>query len=61
MSDTKHSDPHPTKAEALAQLENEPLSCVTWMENGKLMSAIYWNGRRHIQPADAKFNWSKKQ
>jgi len=24
-----------------------------------LMSAIYWSGRRRIQPADLKRNWSK--
>lgn len=59
MSNTEHPKPHPSKKAALEQLAKEPLSCVTWLEGGVLMSAIYWNGRRRIQKADQKFDWTK--
>lgn len=42
-----------TKKEALAFLEDNPLHCVAWYEGKKRMSAIYWRGKRRIQPFDA--------
>lgn len=45
-----------TRKEALAYLEKTALCCVQWPEKGKLMSAIYWNGKRRIQPADQPVN-----
>lgn len=47
---------HETKALALDALTKAPLSCVTWMEGKVKMSAIYWNGKRRIQKADAAVN-----
>jgi hypothetical protein len=52
---------HTDKKAALAYLENNALACVTWPEDGKIMSAIYWNGKRRIQPADKKVNWTKQK
>jgi hypothetical protein len=47
-----------SRSHAFETLEKYPLSCVLWTENGKRMSAIYWNGRRHVQPADKKVRWT---
>lgn len=47
---------HETKKAAFAELCKKPLSCVFWMEGQVKMSAIYWNGKRRIQKADAKIN-----
>lgn len=52
---TKH---FATRKEALAFLSANALHCVTWPENGHTMSAIYWSGKRRIQLAAAKINWS---
>lgn len=48
-----------SRREAFAGLDEAPLSCVTWDEKAVKMSAIYWNGKRRVQPADKKRNWSK--
>lgn len=50
-----------SKTEALKTLEGKPLSCVTWNEKGVVMSAIYWNGKRRVQKAETKINWSIKE
>lgn len=50
---------HLTRKEALAHLAKNALGCVTWTEGGVEMSAIYWNGKRHIQPSNATRNWSR--
>jgi len=47
-----------TKAAALAHLRSNPQACVTWYQAGGRYSAIYWNGRRKIVPAHAKYNWT---
>jgi hypothetical protein len=49
-----------TKKEALQFLNNHALMSVGWMENGKHMSAIYWNGKLSIQPADLEKRWAAR-
>jgi hypothetical protein len=55
-----HPQPLPTKAAALAALKADPLGVYTWMDGTALMSAIYWNGRRRIQKADAPVNTRRR-
>lgn len=47
---------HANRKDALEHLERHALDCVTWFEGNTLMSAIYWSGKRRIQPADKPVN-----
>lgn len=46
-----------TRIAALKYLDKHPLGCVTWDEDNKKMSAIYWNGKHAIQKSPSKKHW----